>query len=109
MRDEARIEANTIVVQSKEPVAVDMDDTVVMMSLAQGKYYGLDRVGSRVWELLARPLSVAEICATLVAEFDVDPDVCDRDVREFLAQLAAERLIRIVNEPADPVRPTPVS
>ena len=92
-----QIEDRTVVVQSREPVAVDMDDTVVMMSLERGKYYGLDKVGSRIWELLSEPRSVAELCATLESEFEVEAQTCARDVREFLTELAGEKLIRIVD------------
>jgi hypothetical protein len=98
-----RIEDQTVIVQSREPVAVDMDDTVVMMSLERGKYYGLDKVGSRIWELLAEPRSVADLRSTLETEFEVDAATCARDVRAFLTDLAAEQLIRIVDEPAPSV------
>lgn len=94
-----RIEEGTVVVQSREPVAVDMDDTVVMMSLERGKYYGLDKIGSRIWELLAEPRTVADLCATLEAEFEVDAATCSTDVREFLTELASEQLVRIIDAP----------
>jgi len=93
-------------VQSREPVAVGMDETVVMMSLARGKYYGLDRIGTRIWELLAEPATESELCDRLVREFEVDAETCARDVHLFLTELAAEGLIRIADEPTGPVHPT---
>jgi hypothetical protein len=51
-------------------------------------------VGSRIWELLADPLTTSEICARLVAEFEVDTDTCETDVVEFVGQLLESDLIR---------------
>ncbi|MGH7503204.1 MAG: lasso peptide biosynthesis PqqD family chaperone [Longimicrobiales bacterium] len=108
MKQAIRIEDGTVIVQSREPVAVDMEDTVVMMSLERGKYYGLDKVGSRIWELVSEPVSVRDLCATLEAEFEVDAVTCARDVREFLAELASEQLIRIVDARADSTGQDPI-
>ncbi|MCI0435344.1 MAG: lasso peptide biosynthesis PqqD family chaperone [Gemmatimonadetes bacterium] len=98
MVEPVQIGPATVVVQNTEPVSVSVDDTIVMMSLVQGKYYGLDRVGSRIWELMEHPLTVAELCAALCREFDVDEESCVRDVQEFLTDLANENLIRVVDE-----------
>ena len=49
-------------------------------------YYDLDPVGTRIWTLLETARSVAEVCNALVAEYDVTPDVCRRDILEFLEQ-----------------------
>ena len=94
----------TVVVQNTEPIAVSVDDTIVMMSLIQGKYYGLDRVGSRIWELLAHPRTVMDLCAALCREFEIDEESCRRDVQEFLTDLANEKLIRVVDEPTGKAR-----
>ena len=77
----------------------DVDDTVVMMDTDKGKYYELDAVGARIWTLLATERSVGEMCALLVAEFDVTPEACRDDVLEFLEK-ARELGIIAVTAPA---------
>jgi hypothetical protein len=99
-----RIDTMTRVVQNREPVAVEVDRSVVMMSVEQGKYYGLEGVGGRIWKLLEEPRTVSELCAALQQEFDVDAEVCRADVVEFVTEMARERLLVIVDEKADPVR-----
>jgi hypothetical protein len=101
---EAPIGPATIVVRDDEPVAVEMDRTVVMMSLSQGMYFGLEGVGPRIWALLERPRSVAEVCAALVEEFEVDESECQRDVCEFLEELRRSRLVKIHDPSAPAVR-----
>lgn len=91
--------------RSDEPVAVEMDRSVVMMSLAQGMYFGLEGAGTRIWGLLERPRSAAQLSAELLEEFDVDAETCLRDVCEFLEALKDAQLIRIQDETAAPANP----
>ena len=86
---------DTVVARSEEPVAVEVDQSVVMMSLDQGMYYGLEGTGRRIWTLLERPRSAGELCRELVKEFDVDPAECLHQVSEFLEELRRADLIRI--------------
>jgi hypothetical protein len=57
---------------------------VLMMSNATGRYYGLDEVGRRIWELLERPMTIAEICARLCEEFEVNAQECEVAVMKFV-------------------------
>jgi len=59
----------------------------VMMSVEAGRYYGLNAVGSRIWELLETPMTVAELCARISEEFEVDAQGCETDVLKFTGSL----------------------
>jgi hypothetical protein len=96
------IEAHTLVERSSEPVAAEVDRSVVMMSLAQGMYYGLEGSGPRIWALLERPTTVEDVCRALTREFDIDPEVCFQDVRAFLEELHEAKLIEIRDDAAAP-------
>lgn len=108
MKD-VRLTDRTVVRQSSEPVAVEVDRSVVMMSIAREKYYSLGGVGGRIWELVREPRSVGDLCARLVEEFDVDEAACRSDVEEFLLHLLDEGLIEVGGEASDPVRQTAAS
>ncbi|HSJ65988.1 MAG TPA: PqqD family peptide modification chaperone [Gemmatimonadaceae bacterium] len=85
----------TVVSRSEEPVAIEVDGTVVMMSIDQGMYFGLEGVGPRIWALLDRPRRVDDVCTALTEEFDIDADSCRREVIGFLDELRDAHLIRI--------------
>jgi len=87
------IELDSVVVQGREQICAEVDGEVVMMSITQGHYYGLDSIGGRVWELIAEPCSVRELCDRLVVEFAVDRAVCEADVLRFLNDMVAQKLI----------------
>ncbi|MGH6838668.1 MAG: PqqD family peptide modification chaperone [Methylocella sp.] len=62
-------------------------DEAVMMSVAAGRYYGLNAVASRIWELLERPMTVASLCARLCEEFEVNAKTCEAEVLNFVNEL----------------------
>jgi hypothetical protein len=59
----------------------------VMMSIEAGRYYGLNAVAARIWELLESPKTVAELCAQIAEEFDIAAEDCGADVLKFTGSL----------------------
>ena len=72
-----------------------LDDGAVVFSIADEVYFGLNRVGARVWELLPPALeTMEELCATLAREYpDVPAEMIHTDVVELLERLAANGLV----------------
>lgn len=68
-------------------------DELLMMSAAEGRYFNLNDVGTRIWELLARPVSVDGLVAALTDEYDVDTGTARAQVLEFLAALRERGLL----------------
>ncbi len=87
------------VVASSGQVASDLGGEVAILGLKSDKYYGLDAVGARIWELIQRPRLVSEIRDTLVAEYEVEPDRCEVDLLALLQTLSDEGLIEVRDEP----------
>lgn len=69
-------------------------DNAVMLDVASGSYYGLNAVATRIWELLAeRPMTIADICARLCEEFEVDEATCEAAVLAFANALVDNGLV----------------
>src|SRR2546429_1590894 len=85
----------SVVVAAPDQVSADLAGEAVILNLQTGKYYGLARVAARIWELLKTPTRVANIRDTIVHEFEVAPERCERDLFNFLQQLADQELIEI--------------
>ena len=73
-----------------------IDGEVVMLSLRNGEYYGLDAVGTRIWELLEQPVRFSFLIDNLMEEFEVERGICEKDTREYLETLLARQLLREV-------------
>lgn len=76
-------------------LAAEIDGKVVLMSVAEGKYVGLDDIASVVWRRLERPVRVADLCGRLACDYQGDPAEIARDVAEFLKQLDELGLIAV--------------
>lgn len=74
------------------------DDELVLLNLRDGVYYGLDGVGARVWKLLQRPVTVAQVRDTILREFEVEPERCDADLAALLSDLV-NRGLAVVRRP----------
>jgi hypothetical protein len=82
-----------LITRNEGIVSSKLKDEVVMLDIEQGKYFGLDPVAARIWEIIETPSSVQSILDTILAEYDVDADVCRQDVDEFLIQMNDLRMI----------------
>lgn len=70
-----------------------VDGEVVLMHLTSGKFFSLDNVSKRVWQLLDQHREIDGLVAELCAEFDVTPEQCEADVAELLGVLANRDLL----------------
>jgi hypothetical protein len=89
---------HSIIKRGEDLVSCDLEGETALMSVENGKYYGMDPVGSRIWALLEQARPVSAICYLLLEEFEVEPSQLEHDVLAFLNQLAQENLIKVVGE-----------
>lgn len=92
------LKADSIVVAAKDQICCDLAGEAVILGLRSGKYYGLNAVGAHIWSLIQQPVAVREIRDALIATYEVEADCCEREIRLFLNQLAAEKVIEIRDE-----------
>jgi len=79
-------------------MSTPLDREVVILNPARDNYVGLDEVGKRVWELLAEPTEVRDLCRRVTGEFHGDPERIAAEVVDFLNELAAEGLLAIMKQ-----------
>jgi hypothetical protein len=90
-----QLSASSIVAATSDQVSSDIGGETILLSMQSAMYYGLDSVGSRIWELVRVPIRVSDICKVIAEEFDVDSERCEADTLEFLRELAAKGLIEV--------------
>lgn len=72
-----------------------VSDGAVLLHVREELYFGLNEVGSQVWQLLPpATASLDELCAKLARSYgDVSPEVLRADVVELLSALEANQLV----------------
>jgi len=84
---------DTFIARAPEQVSGDLDGQVVLLSMTNEKYFRMNEVGSRVWQLIEKPITVGEIVAQLRTEFDVSEEKCENQVILFLNRLKRIKLL----------------
>ncbi|HEY5198913.1 MAG TPA: PqqD family protein [Solirubrobacteraceae bacterium] len=66
---------------------------IVLVRPDDGGFYLLDELGARIWELCDGERSLDQVIATIGAESAQPPSAVAGDVREWISELRAERLL----------------
>ena len=98
MNRQQKIDRSTIVERVSGLCAGELDGEAVLMSVDQGRYFGMDPIGTRIWSLIGTPLAVSDICDQLRKEYKVTPEECERDVLVFLNELAEAKLLKVIDD-----------
>jgi hypothetical protein len=73
-------------------VEAEVDGELVALHIENGTCYSFNATAARIWALLDRPRSIADICDALTADFDVDPAICSDQVVLLLQDLQKDGL-----------------
>lgn len=76
----------------------ELDGEAVLLNLQNEMYYGLDEVGTRMWQLLTTSDSVQAAMDTMLEEFDVTPETLEQDLTKMINELQEQGLLETVNK-----------
>ena len=89
-------------INSPQVINETIDGEAIMINLATGSYYSLDRVGGEVWALLEGSVPVDDIVVELGRRYDGAEDDIRRAVDDLLHRLSSEELV-VPCDDGDPV------
>jgi len=89
------LSVHSVVVAANDQVSCLLGEESAILNMKNSVYYGMNAVGTRIWNLLKQPRSVRELRDAVLDEYDVEPAVCERDLLELLEQLRREGLIEV--------------
>jgi hypothetical protein len=93
---DASLSAHTVIVASSQQVSCPLGDESAILNLKNSVYYGMNAVGARVWNLLQQPRSVSALRDVLLDEYEVEKELCERDLIALLQKMHGEGLIEVV-------------
>ena len=71
----------------------ELDGEAVLLDLEGEMYFGLDEVGTRLWQALSDSGTVEAALESVLEEFHVSREVLERDVAALLEELVSRGLI----------------
>jgi len=96
--DLSNLSMTSTIVRDAGVVEAEIDNEVVAINIETGNCYGLNPVGSRIWNLIAAPVRIGDVCAALISEYQVQPGTCEQQVLSLLEELRAEGLVSTLPE-----------
>lgn len=75
----------------------ELDEEAVILNLESGMYFGLDDVGTRMWQLLDTLGSLRRTLEALETEFDAPTERLASDLTEFVGRLQSRGLLLVSN------------
>jgi hypothetical protein len=79
----------------------ELEGEAVLLNLQTERYFGLDDVGTRMWQLLSEQGDVAAAFEQLQAEYAVEADRLRQDLAQLINRLAEAGLLTVA-PPATP-------
>jgi len=92
-----KLNLDTVVQRDPNVIAAEAGKDVVMVSIDKGHYYGVSGVAREIWQTIERPKMISDLIADLVANYNVDRTLCEKETLLFLEQLMAEHLLQVRN------------
>jgi hypothetical protein len=92
---DASLSVHSVVVAAREQVSCPLGEESAILNLKNSVYYGMNPIGTRVWNLLKEPRTIAELRDTLLSEYEVDAKLCERDLLDLLEKMKGEGLIEV--------------
>ena len=80
---------------SQEVLSQEVSGETVLLDMQSESYFGLDTVGTRIWQLLQENNQLQQVFDTMLEEYDVDEKQLEQDLNELLSKLIDEELITI--------------
>jgi hypothetical protein len=95
MTTATRLTDTSLITVRPEQLASDLDGETILLHMTSGLYYGLNPIGAKIWELIQTPQTLENLRNTLLADYDVTPEVCNADLTKLLTELNEANLIDI--------------
>lgn len=75
--------------------AVDsrVGDEAVILNLESGTYFGLDPLGTQIWEHIKDGLMASDICAEIAQDFGISIEMVSNDARAFLSDMVSHGIL----------------
>jgi hypothetical protein len=86
---------NKTITLSPEVISQEVSGETVLLDLESENYFGLDEVGTRIWQLIKETGDLQAIYNTLLDEYEVEEQRLQTDLEALLSEIAGLGLITL--------------
>lgn len=89
------IDISAIVEASPEVLVQELDGEAVLLNLESERYFGLDDVGTRIWQHLREHRRLSRVCEEMHKEYAVDEETLRADVLRLVEELIEAGIVTV--------------
>jgi hypothetical protein len=86
---------NQTITLSPDVISQEVSGETVLLDLESENYFGLDEVGTRIWQLIKETNDLEAIFQTLLTEYDVSEERLQGDLDALLGEIAGLGLVKL--------------
>ncbi len=75
--------------------AQEVDGEMVLLDMNSENYFGLDEVGTAIWQAMQENGSLKEVYTILLEQYDVESEVLEKDLLNFVKKLEENELVEV--------------
>lgn len=84
---------DTILKKSDDLIEASLGDSLALMSIESGKYFGMNQVAKHIWQTMDQEVSFSDLISELTNIFDIDSETCASNCREFIQELHQKDMV----------------
>jgi len=83
-------------IRKNDAISGKLQDEEVILDIEKGKYFSLNPVATKIWEMLEQPLALDLLCKKLLEEYDVEPEKCRIETQAHLQEMLKLDLVTAI-------------
>lgn len=91
-----KLTLDTNINPSPNVLTQDLDDELVFLDIKNEQYFGLEGMGSDIWQALTEKNSLHEAIDSLIADYDVTREQLEQDILKLVEELIDNELVEVV-------------
>ena len=89
------MDLNQTITLSPDVISQEVSGETVLLDLDSENYFGLDEVGTRIWQLIKESGDLQAIYDTLLEEYEVEEDRLQTDLEALLGEISKLGLVTL--------------
>lgn len=89
------MDMNQKIIVSQLVFAQMVDNEMVLLDMNSEHYFGLDEIGTAIWQAMQESENMNQVFARLLEQYDVESDILKKDLMDFVQKLQEDGLIMV--------------
>jgi len=86
-------DSDKLLTRNPDVTLQELDSAAILVHEPTDKFFGVNKVGRAIWQILEKPTTPEALYSGLLANFETSRETCEKECRAFLSELLDAGLI----------------